>query len=234
MHNCGTFAFRDVLAEVYRGWLFLAQVPTDNSFKHFQDWEIQFVAYSDACVVCSVSSLGWFSSLQPTRQNYEYLSISIEEMTGRLQEAVHSIQSPPETSYNSLSLCQQQSATPRFGPVFDMLFVGFVGTVDIRYWMILKCIRYVFRIFHVTLSLWICILGFYTWNICNTFTFLRVFHSTVKDRLYSWLNAREWGKHAGQKVLWIQFTCLTIDVLQFLRSRPLRQPDGGNIKQPSC
>ena len=23
MHNCGTFAFRDVLAEVYRGWLFL-------------------------------------------------------------------------------------------------------------------------------------------------------------------------------------------------------------------
>lgn len=121
MHNCGTFAFRDVLAEVYRGWLFFAQVPTDNSFKHFQDWEIQFVAYSDECVVCSVSSLGWFSSLQPTRQSYKYLS-------GRLQEAVHSI-SPPETSCNSLSLCQQQSATPRFGPVFDMLFMGFDGTV---------------------------------------------------------------------------------------------------------
>lgn len=67
-----------------------------------------------------------------------------------------------------------------------------------------------------------------------TFTFLRVFHSTVKDRLYSWLNAREWGKHAGQKVLWIHFTCLPIDVLQFLRSRPLRKSDGGNIKQPSC
>ena len=60
------------------------------------------------------------------------------------------------------------------------------------------------------------------------FMFVHVFYSTVKDRWYYWLDARERGKHAGKEVLCIHFTCLTIDSIIEIKTA---EPDRGNMLQ---